>query len=113
MNYAKKNDFVNTSYTTFEYKGDMVTRKNIHDTDGKIAQFSIYENDGKGNIVVEKYYSYDANGPEPELISETTYKYDDKNNPFKVFKASGNPGLFTNSNNITEVRGCHIITPQV
>ena len=41
-------------------------------------------------------------GTEPKLIIEQTFKYDDKNNPFKIYQALGQPGIYTNTNNPIE-----------
>lgn len=38
----------------------------------------------------------------PKLISESSFKYDDKNNPLRVFAQEARPGIYTNVNNIIE-----------
>ena len=54
-------------------------------------------------MINQKQYSYIfIDGPGPELVRETTYKYDDKKNPFRIFKDTGSPGLYTNMNNVIE-----------
>ncbi len=92
-------DFVINSKQSFDYDGEYISRKNIHDGEGRITQFRTYEYDDRGNVTEEKYYTYSL-AAEPTLQSEFAYEYDDKNNPFLIFKALGNPGLYTNSNNI-------------
>lgn len=68
-----------------------------------ITQFYTYEYDDHRNVINEKQYSYIfVEGTGPELIRETAYAYDDKNNPFTIFKETGNPGLYSNTNNIVE-----------
>jgi hypothetical protein len=99
-NYTHKDgDFVLTSTHSLEYEGEYIAKRNIHNEDGRITQFRTYEYDDQGNVKQEKYYSLIWTD-EPSLLSETIYEYDDKNNPFAVFRALGNPGLFTNPNNI-------------
>jgi len=75
----------------------------LHDADNIITQFYLYEYDNNENGIKSKYYSYLFNtGLEPKLIRETSFKYDDKNNPFVIYKDLGRPGLYTNTNNIIE-----------
>lgn len=102
--YVKKNDqFEYTSMVSLEYVGDRIVKWNLHNNQNTITQYYTYEYDGKGNILKEKQYSYlFALGTEPKLIRETSFKYDDKNNPFKIYKNLGYPGIYTNTNNIIE-----------
>lgn len=101
--YKRNNQFEYTSMNSLEYEGDKIVKKNLHDAKNSITQFYTYEYDNKGNVTKEKYYSFLFNkGTEPKLISEVSFKYDDKRNPFKIYKDLGQPGLYTNTNNITE-----------
>ncbi len=99
----KEGDFVYTSMGSFEYDGEAIVRTNLHNETGKITQFRTYEYDSRGNVKHEKYYSL-VSTQEPELMNESTFRYDEKRNPFSVFKALGNPGLFSNVNNIMEAK---------
>ncbi|PKO95343.1 MAG: hypothetical protein CVU12_10375 [Bacteroidetes bacterium HGW-Bacteroidetes-7] len=103
-NYFKKEDkFEYTSKITLEYDGANIVKRNIHDATNSITQFYTYEYDSKGNVIREKYFSFlFITGSEPKLIRETSFKYDDKNNPFKIFQDLGTPGIYTNTNNIVE-----------
>jgi hypothetical protein len=103
-NYFKKNSqFEYTSMNSLEYEGDKIVKRNLHDSKNAITQFYTYEYDSKGNVTKEKYYSFlFIEGTEPKLISEVSFKYDDKNNPFKIYNDLGQPGLYTNTNNIVE-----------
>lgn len=103
-NYFKKNDqFVYTSMNSFEYVGDKIVKSNLHDTLNVITQFYSYEYDSKQNVINEKQYSLlSDSGTEPKLISEVSFKYDYKNNPFKIFRQLGQIGLYTNTNNVIE-----------
>lgn len=101
-NYVRKDgSFVLTSTNSFEYEGKHIVRKNLRNEEGIITQFYTYEYDSRDNVKLEKYYSLVAT-EEPELISELSFRYDEKHNPFSVFKALGIPGLFSNANNIVE-----------
>jgi hypothetical protein len=91
------------SKISFEYEDGNIIKWNLLNAGDTITQFYAYEYDKNRNVINEKQYSYIfIEGPGPELIRETTYKYDDKNNPFKIFREAGNPGLFSNTNNIIE-----------
>ncbi|MCK4345866.1 MAG: hypothetical protein KAX05_11330 [Bacteroidales bacterium] len=101
--YKKEGDFVYTSMNSLEYNGDLIVKRNLHNKDGTITQFYTYEYDNNGNVEREKYYSYlFTESSEPRLISENTFKYDNKKNPFIIFKELGIPGLYTNTNNRIE-----------
>jgi len=102
--YIKKNDqFEYTSMISLEYVGDRIVKYNLHNEQNIITQFNTYEYDGKGNVLNEKQYSYlSAVGSQPNLIRKTSFKYDNKNNPFEIYKYLGYPGLYTNTNNIIE-----------
>jgi hypothetical protein len=103
-NYFKKSgQFEYTSMISLVYEGDRIVTYNLHNAKDSITQFHTYEYDSHGNVTREKYFSYLFNaGSEPKLISEVSYKYDDKNNPFIIYKDLGQPGLYTNTNNIIE-----------
>jgi len=103
-NYYKKNGkFDYTSMISLDYEGNNIVKWNLHDADNIITQFYLYEYDNNENVIKSKYYSYLFNtGLEPKLIRETSFKYDDKNNPFVIYKDLGRPGLYTNTNNIIE-----------
>ena len=98
--YAEEDgSFVNRSVQTLEYEGAAISRRNILNAEGEVAQYRTYEYDNRGNVKRELYYS-SASSSEFVLANEFTYEYDDKNNPFSVLRALGNPGLWTNPNNI-------------
>jgi hypothetical protein len=103
-NYFKKNTlFEYTSMISLEYEGDRIVKRNLHDAKNVITQFYTYEYDSNGNVSKEKHYSYlFISGTEPKLIHENSFKYDDKNNPFIIYNALGQPGLYTNPNNTIE-----------
>ena len=103
-NYLKTEDkFELRSKQSFEIVNEKIVRRNLHHENGEITQFNVYEYDKNGNLKNEKYYSYlFTESTQPKLMSETSYKFDNKKNPFKIFNELGYPGLYTNSNNIIE-----------
>lgn len=103
-NYLKTEDkFELRSKQSFEFIDEKIVKRNLHNENGEITQFNIYEYDKNGNLKNEKYYSYlFTESTQPKLMSETSFKFDNKKNPFKIFNELGNPGLYTNSNNIIE-----------
>jgi hypothetical protein len=101
-NYVKQEvEFKLRSKQSFEFVNGNITRRNLHNETGKVTQFYVYEYDQYGNVKNEKYYSFLSS--EPKLIIEDSFKYDDKKNPFRIFKELGYPGLNTNQNNVIEV----------
>lgn len=102
--YFKRNgEFEYTSMTSLEYKGDKIVKSSLHNAQNTITQCYTYEYDSKGNVANEKYYSFlFIQGREPKLISEASFKYDNKNNPFRIYKGLGMPGIYTNTNNPIE-----------
>jgi hypothetical protein len=103
-NYTKtEGKFVLRSKQSFEFNFGKIVKSKLHNEDGEITQFTVYGYDQNGNVVNEKYYSQlFTESAQAILISEASYKFDNKNNPFKIFNALGQPALYTNSNNIIE-----------
>jgi len=102
--YAKKNgQFEYTSMTSLEYEGNQIVKSSLHNAQNIVTQYYTYEYDSRGNVANEKYYSFlPLTGSEPKLINEVSFKYDDKNNPFIIQQALGQPGIYTNTNNPIE-----------
>ena len=101
--FIKNNQYEYTSMISFEYDGNRIVKWIVHDGNNNITQFYTYKYDIKGNVTNEKHYSFLFNtGIEPKLIMEISFRYDDKNNPFRIYKELGIPGLYTNTNNIIE-----------
>lgn len=115
-NYSERDgSFVYVSMNSFIYEGEQIIRKNIHNEKDSITQFHTYEYDNRGNVQKEIHYSYlFIAGNEPRKINESTFKYDNKNNPFIIYKDLGNPGLFSNTNNVIETNSTsYIATPGI
>lgn len=101
--FRKEAEFEFSSINSVEFASSKIIRRNLHNENGEITQFYVYEYDKNGNVKNEKYYTYVfSESSEPRLITETSYKFDDKKNPFKILNQMGIPGLYTNSNNIIE-----------
>ncbi|MHB9057017.1 MAG: hypothetical protein ACYC2P_12855 [Paludibacteraceae bacterium] len=92
------------SKCTYEYEDGKIIRKYLYNSDGKITQHVDYRYDQRGNVILEKDYSYLNADNKPKLITESTYKFDSKSNPFFIFRQVGEPGYFTNANNIIETK---------
>ncbi|MDP2338570.1 MAG: hypothetical protein Q8N05_19405 [Bacteroidota bacterium] len=103
-NYNKKDgSFSYGSKKTYEYEGDKIVKMNYHLNNGEINNFNVYAYDKSGNVISEKYYYNNYQGTsKPTLTSETTFKYDTMNNPFRIFNETGYPGLYSNPNNVIE-----------
>lgn len=103
-NYTKKNNqFELVSKWSLVYIGNAIVKRSLSGVSNNTTQFFEYQYDGKGNLSAEKYYSYiNPTNVIPQLIREVFYQYDHKNNPFIIFKNLGNPGLFSNANNIIQ-----------
>jgi len=115
-NYFRKNElFEYTSMLSFEYDGGNIIKRKLHDSNDVITQFYTYDYDLNNNVIQENYFScLFIAGTEPELIRETTYKYDGNNNPFKIYKELGQPGLYSNTNNIIETNSTlYVDTPGI
>lgn len=88
---------------SLEYDDGNIVRYNNHLANGDIKSFNVFEYDDNGNVIKEKRFSNnDYHISQPWQISETTYNYDNKRNPLKIFEGEGSPGLFTNTNNIIQ-----------
>jgi len=103
--YYRENNgvFELVSKSSFEYLNGNIVKWNIQTPNDTITQYYTYEYDNNRNVTRQRQYSYLAQeGEGPVLIRETTYSFDNKNNPFFNFKQTGSPGIFSNPNNITE-----------
>ena len=89
------------SSQTYVYEGSNIVRVNLHDDTGQITQYHVYTYDQNQNVTNDKYYS-NLFGNTNKLISENSYKFDIYLNPYRIFIIQGNPGLFSNTNNIIE-----------
>jgi len=107
-NYAKPlNDpdgkFEHRSTRYFEYEGSLIVKSYMNDpSTGQANLIYAYTYDSRGNVINEKYYS--SMESKNKLSSENSYKYDDYKNPFQVMSPHYFPGIYTNPNNIVEIK---------
>jgi hypothetical protein len=94
----KGNDLL-VSYQTYDYDHDLIIKLSICNPLGQLNQYHAYQYDENGNIIQDDYYLLE-NGADAKLQSSSVYEFDDKSNPYIIFAGEGNPGLFTNRNNI-------------
>ncbi len=95
------------SERTFEYNNNyLISKELLYNSYNEVTQFWTYEYDSKGNVIEEDYYTYlfIPSGTGPKHLSRITYEYDSFFNPYKIFEQSGNPGIFTNRNNIIKTK---------
>jgi len=95
------------SINTFEYNNiGLISKELLHDGDNVVTQFRTYQYDSYGNVIEKDYYSYlfIPEGTGPKHLSKITYEYDSYLNPYKIFEQTGNPGIYTNLNNIIKTK---------
>ncbi len=85
------------SYQTYDYENDRVVKLSYFNPQEVLIEFHDYTYDNNGNITRDDQYS---NYSEIKLTKTVLYEFDDKNNPYQVFACEGDPGKFTNKNNI-------------
>jgi hypothetical protein len=101
----KQNFFLNgeqfqlVSYNTYDYENGLVKQLNLYTHQGELSQKNIYTYDENGNIIRDEYY-FKETGASFVLMNTHEYAFDDKANPYRIFKNEGIPGIFSNPNNI-------------
>ena len=99
----KSNYFINNgnsqliSYQTYDYENDKIVKLSIFNPQGLLIAYQDYTYDDNGNITREDRYS---NNSGIKLVNSIICEYDNKNNPYQVFLCEGDPGVYTNKNNI-------------
>jgi len=86
-------------YHTYDYLNDKIIKLNMFNPQGLLIQYDSYVYDDNGNIIRDDQYS---NNSGIKLIYSVIYEFDNKNNPYRVFACEGEPGIYTNRNNITK-----------
>jgi hypothetical protein len=108
FNYIPKHgDDEFRSKRTFEFNdNNLISKVLLYNSDNEVTQFRTYLYDINGNVIEEDYYTYlfITSGSGPKHLSKITYEYDSFNNPYKIFAQSGNPGIYTNTNNIIKIK---------
>jgi hypothetical protein len=104
LRLIKKSDyFINSGnpkliyFQTFDYENDKIVKLSTFNPQGLLTEYHDYSYDESGNITRDDLYS---NNAAIRLINTKIYEFDNKNNPYRVFACEGNPGIYTNKNNI-------------
>ena len=85
------------SYQTYEYLDDKILKSNTFNPQGQLTEYHDYKYDDRGNVTKDDQFQ---NNSGLKLVNSVTYEFDNKNNPYMVFASEGNPGIYTNKNNI-------------
>ena len=99
----KTNYFMNsgnpelTSWQTYDYEDNRIVKISTLNPQGQLTQYNNYTYDNSGNVTRNDQYS---NYSVLKLVKTMIYEYDNKNNPYQVLACEGNPGEYTNKNNI-------------
>jgi len=89
-----------SGYVTFDYNINGRISKKTFYSENQPSGFHEYSYDEIGNLIlVTRKYLVNEN---PVVRVTEQYEYDDKNNPYKVFKRLLQPGENTNENNIVK-----------
>lgn len=85
------------SYQAYDYQNSKIVKLSIFNSQGLLIGFHDYTYDDNGNITRDDQYS---NNSGIKLVNTMICEYDNKNNPYQVFACEGDPGVYTNKNNI-------------
>ncbi len=94
----------------FEYNdNNLISRILLYNSDNEVTQFRTYLYDSNDNVIEEDYYTclFIASGEAPEHLAKITFEYDSFRNPYRIFEQGGNPGIYTNTNNIIKTKAIH------
>jgi hypothetical protein len=86
-----------SSYQTYDYLNDQIVKFNTFNPQGELTTYHEFKYDDRGNIIRDDLYT---KSPAMKLYMTMTYEFDNKNNPYQIFAAEGDPGKYTNRNNI-------------
>lgn len=90
------------STRAFVYGTDgFVERMNLYDAQEVLQQYWTYAYDGRGNLSEENYFVMQEG--ETIHMTRTEYSFDNNPNPYRVLAVTGNPGIYTNPNNIVRI----------
>lgn len=94
----------------FEYNdNNLISRILLYNSDNEVTQFRTYLYDSNNNVIEEDYYTYlfITSGASPKHMAKITFEYDSFRNPYKIFEQGGNPGIYSNTNNIIKTQTVH------
>jgi len=111
LNYIPKvGDDEFRSKRMFEYDdNNMISKVLLYNSDNEVTQFRTYLYDSNNNVIEEDYYTYlfITSGASPKHMAKITFEYDSFRNPYKIFEQGGNPGIYSNTNNIIKTQTVH------
>jgi hypothetical protein len=94
----------------FEYNdNNLISKILLYNSDNEVTQFRTYLYDSNNNVIEEDYYTYlfITSGASPKHMAKITFEYDSFRNPYKIFEQGGNPGIYSNTNNIIKTQTVH------
>jgi hypothetical protein len=86
-------------YYTYEYENNKIIKSGCYNSQGLLTSYNSYKYDIAGNIILNELYMVTNY---TRLYQSTSYEYDNKNNPYLIFMNDGEPGKYTNKNNIVK-----------
>jgi hypothetical protein len=103
---------VSSEYSEFTYNSNnRISRQTMY-WDNTATGYIDYSYDGNGNLINEMLYNSQTSG-DPELITTTSYTFDNQPNPYRMSGRLMIPGTNTNMNNIiNETYTIHLSTDQ-
>lgn len=88
-----------SAYQTYEYVNDRISKISMYNPDHKLIQYTGFTYDDVGNVATADHFLVDYQGEVKHSYLEV-FEYDTNTNPFMVYKDLGEPGKYTNANNI-------------
>lgn len=88
-----------SEYSQFSYDANNRINRQTMYWENLATGYIDYSYDAKGNLIKEALYNMPSTGV-VELITTTSYEFDNSKNPYKLFKKLMIPGIYTNINNI-------------
>jgi hypothetical protein len=85
------------SFQTYDYVNDKIVKISSFNPQGQMTQYNDYTYDENGNVARDDLFTC---GTVTKLLRTIIYEFDNKNNPYMVFSSEGQPGKYTNRNNI-------------
>jgi hypothetical protein len=99
-----------SEYSEFNYDANnRISRQTMYWVNATTGYID-YSYDGKGNLIKEMLYNLPTSGV-AELITTTSYNFDNQQNPYKQFRRLMIPGINTNQNNIIKETYTIHLTP--
>ncbi|WP_421827874.1 hypothetical protein [Larkinella sp.] len=97
------------SSTTFQYAyGNRITRKNIYTSDGKLASYTVFQYDNRGNVTMEELYTDVSDNARPNV--STTYEYDTAPNPYRTARLNSEISWYMSPNNIVRQKSINLVS---